>query len=195
MDGHAREVGACLSRRGPTRAAQVGEANRGVQDVDDVRVVEGYTPGSLGRVASLHGLYHHRHWGFGVFFEAKVATELASFLTAYEPGRDGFWTVARDGQVEAAIAIDGTDAPVHGAHLRWFIVSDAERGRGVGGQLLRTAMDFCRDRRYPSVHLWTFGGLDAARHLYEREGFELAEEHLGSTWGVEVLEQRFECAL
>ena len=50
-------------------------------------VVEGYVPGSLGRVASLHGSYYHEHWGFGVFFEAKVATELSAFLTSYQAGR------------------------------------------------------------------------------------------------------------
>lgn len=163
--------------------------------MNDFELVEGYVPGSLGRVASLHGSYYHQHWGFGVFFEAKVATELAAFLTGFQPERDGFWTVSVDGQVEGSIAIDGDGADSQGAHLRWFIVSDRLRGKGAGGELLRAAMDFCRARGYPSVHLWTFGGLDAARHLYEREGFQLTEQRLGSTWGVEVLEQRFDCVL
>ena len=163
--------------------------------MSDFEVLEGYVPGSLGRVASLHGSYYHEHWGFGVYFEAKVATELASFLTSYIPWRDGFWTVSVDGQVEASIAVDGSDAQGEGAHLRWFIVSDRLRGRGAGGELLHTAMEFCRARRYPSAYLWTFSGLEAARHLYEREGFALCEERPGTTWGSEVLEQRFECVL
>lgn len=163
--------------------------------MSDFEVIDGYVPGSLGRVASLHGACYHRDWGFGVFFEAKVATELASFLTSFQTGRDGLWTVSVDGQVEGSIAIDGDGADGHGAHLRWSIVSDRLRGRGAGGELLRTARDFCRARGYPSVYLWTFGGLDAARHLYEREGFVLTEQRLGSTWGLEVLEQRFDCLL
>ena len=137
-------------------------------------------------MASLHGSYYHEHWSFGVYFEAKVATELASFLTSYVPGRDGFWTVSVDGQIEASIAIDGSDAHGNGAHIRWFIVSDDLRGRGAGGELLGTAMRFCRTRGYPRVCLWTFGGLDAARHLYEREGFVLCEERPGTTWGSEA---------
>ena len=40
--------------------------------------------------------------------------------------------------------------------------------------------------------LWTFKGLDAARHLYERHGFRLAEEYAGAQWGVNLVEQRFE---
>lgn len=163
--------------------------------MSDFEVVRGYIPGSLGRVASLHASYYHEHWGFGLFFEAKVATELAQFLTAYDPDQDDFWTVSVDGQVEASIAIDGTHVETEGAHLRWFIVSDRLRGKGVGAQLLRTALDFCRAQGYPRVYLWTFGGLDAARHLYEREGFQLTEEGPGTQWGTEVLEQRFECVL
>jgi GNAT superfamily N-acetyltransferase len=158
-------------------------------------IVEGYVPGALDRVVSLHGSYYHEQWGFGAFFEAKVATELSAFLASYKAGRDGFWTVSRDGQVEGSIVIDGINAAGSGAHLRWFIVSDSLRGKGAGGRLLRTAMEFCREREYPSVHLWTFGGLEASRHLYEREGFQLMEEHAGTTWGTEVLEQRFECVL
>jgi hypothetical protein len=42
------------------------------------------------------------------------------------------------------------------------------------------------------VYLWTFEGLDAARHLYEKSGFRLALQKRGAQWGAEVNEQRFE---
>lgn len=160
-----------------------------------VDVVKGYLPGAIGRVAELHGTYYHRHWGFGLFFEAKVAAELADFLRRPDAGCDGFWTLSRDGRVEASIAIDGSRAAAAGAHLRWFIVADGLRGCGAGGRLLETAVDFCRERGFPSVHLWTFAGLDAARHLYEKAGFRLQEQRRGSMWGTEVEEQRFELPL
>jgi hypothetical protein len=35
----------------------------------------------------------------------------------------------------------------------------------------------------------------AARHLYEKEGFKLVEEHRGTQWGTAVNEQRFKCCL
>ena len=81
------------------------------------------------------------------------------------------------------------------AHLRWFIVSDALRGKGAGSQLLRTALDFCRDCGYGRVYLSTFEGLHAARHLYEKHGFRLVQERRGAQWGREVIEQRFELEL
>ena len=158
-----------------------------------VQIARGYIPGALGRVAELHGSYYHQHWGFGLFFEAKVATELAAFLGRYDKERDGFWTALHDdGRIEGAISIDGSHAATGGAHLRWFIVSDALRGKGVGNALMDAAMNFCRDRGHKQVYLWTFEGLLAARHLYEKKGFRLAEERMGSQWGREVNEQRFE---
>ena len=76
-------------------------------------------------------------------------------------------------------------------HLRWFITSDASRGKGVGTLLLCAALDFCKMRDYRNVYLWTFDELHAARHLYEKHGFRLASTQRGSQWGKEVNEQRF----
>jgi GNAT superfamily N-acetyltransferase len=79
--------------------------------------------------------------------------------------------------------------------LRWFITSDAIRGRGMGRQLLAQALAFCQQKAYPRVHLSTFEGLHAARHLYEKAGFQLMHQAPGQQWGVQVNEQVFECKL
>jgi GNAT superfamily N-acetyltransferase len=163
--------------------------------MSEIKITKGYIPGSIGRVAELHGAYYHNHWRFGLFFEAKVAVEVSEFLKRYDESRDGFWTVSLDGRVEGSITIDGIHAETEGAHLRWFIVSDALRGKGAGNQLIKSAISFCRKKGYNKVYLWTFEGLDAARHLYEKEGFKLVEEQRGTQWGTEVNEQRFECTL
>ena len=163
--------------------------------VSDVEIVRGYVPGAIGRVAELHGTYYQRDWKFGFFFEAKVATELAAFLGRYDERRDGFWVASLEARIEGAITIDGLHADDEGAHLRWFIMSDALRGRGVGRRLITTAIDFCRSREYRRVFLWTFKGLAAARHLYETTGFTLVEHRHGVQWGTEVEEQRFELQL
>ena len=52
-------------------------------------------------------------------------------------------------------------------------------------------MVFCDRRSFRETHPWTFKGLDAARTLYERHGFELTDEFFGDQWGREVLEQKF----
>ena len=157
----------------------------------EIKIVRGYVPGALGRVAELHGVYYHDHWKFGLFFEAKVAVELSEFLNRYDQSRDGFWTASVDGRVEGSIAIDGIHGESEGAHLRWFIMSDALRGKGAGNRLIKAAVSFCKSRHYSKIYLWTFDGLGAARHLYEKAGFKLVEEHKGTQWGTEVKEQRF----
>jgi GNAT superfamily N-acetyltransferase len=98
-----------------------------------------------------------------------------------------------DGHVEGSIAIDGQYAAEEGAHLRWFIVSDALGGQGAGNRLLDAAMEFCRNKSFSKTFLWTFDGLFPARHLYEKASFVPVEQRSGAQWGIEVKEQRFEC--
>jgi GNAT superfamily N-acetyltransferase len=61
--------------------------------------------------------------------------------------------------------------------------------------LIHLAVGFCRDRGYPNVYLWTFEGLNAARRLYESNGFSLCEEHAVAQWGQLIREQKFEMNL
>jgi GNAT superfamily N-acetyltransferase len=163
--------------------------------MDDVELRRGYVPGAIGRVVELHGMYYHAHWGFGAFFEAQVASGLAGFFGRYDPLRDGFWIASVSGRIEGSITIDAAHATDDGAHLRWFILSDALRGRGIGNRLVHAAVEFCRAKGYPSIYLWTFEGLNAARHLYEKAGFRLVQQRRGKQWGTEVSEQRFEMRL
>ena len=157
-----------------------------------IEIQRGYIPGAIGRVVELCSTYYHDNWGFGVVFEAKAAADLADFLSNYEPARDGFWTVWLNGHIEGHISIDGRHVADRGAHLRYFIVSDTLRSQGIGNQLMKIAMDFCNEADYRHVFLWTFEGLHAARHLYEKYGFHLVEQRIGTQWGKEVNEQRLE---
>ena len=157
--------------------------------------IDGYVPGAIGRIAEMHARYYSDHWKFGKYFEAKVATELSEFAGRFDDRRDGFWTACSDNRVQGSIIIDGIKADSEGAHLRWYIVSENIHGQGIGRQLISIAMDFCRKRHYKQVFLWTFAGLDAARHLYENSGFKLVHEQQGSQWGKTVTEQKYVCEL
>jgi GNAT superfamily N-acetyltransferase len=155
----------------------------------------GYLPGSIGRIVELHATYYHLNWGFGLFFEARVAKEMSEFLSRFDERRDGFWTICLNHQVEGSIAIDGMKATTEGAHLRWFILSPETRGRGFGNRLMEEAISFCKKRGYSKIYLCTFEGLHAARNLYEKFGFKLVEETEGTQWGTKVIEQKFELTL
>jgi len=155
----------------------------------------GYVPGAIGRVAELHGRYYHEHWGFGLYFESKVAADLSEFLCRFNEARDGFWVASDEEKIVGSIAIDGIHHDSKGAHLRWFIVAPENQGQGIGNILIREAVEFCRRKKFKRVYLWTFVGLDVARHLYERWGFRLREQHEGNQWGKTVAEQMFELVL
>jgi DNA-binding MarR family transcriptional regulator/GNAT superfamily N-acetyltransferase len=158
--------------------------------LEATNVVEGYRPGCIGDIASLHARFYSEHWGFGSYFEKKVATELAEFAGALPAEGKALWLYVENGRSLASLAIDG-DVASGVAHLRWFIVDDSLRGTGVGRQLMTRAMQFVDRQRFRETYLWTFKGLDSARHLYELFGFTLTSESEGVQWGTEVTEQRF----
>jgi GNAT superfamily N-acetyltransferase len=154
-------------------------------------VLTGYFPGVLGKITELHATYYHEHWGFDISFETQVGTELCEFMRRFRGETDGFWVARADGRFAGAVAIDGSRTKEEGARLRWFIVEPRLQGLGIGRTLISSAIRFCRRIGHKRVLLWTFEGLDQARHLYEREGFCLAEEHDVNQWGAWIKEQKF----
>ncbi|MGI9435770.1 MAG: GNAT family N-acetyltransferase [Geminicoccaceae bacterium] len=151
----------------------------------------GYCSGLIGRIIEMHARYYSRTTGFGVVFETKVARELAEFATRLDRPGNMIWHAEHDGLIIGSIAIDGCDLGQNRAHLRWFIIDDGFRAHGLGKALLDEAIGFCDRHGFDEVHLWTLKGLDAARQLYERNGFELAEEYRGDQWGREITEQKY----
>ena len=158
-----------------------------MQDIE----ISGYYPGVVGKITEIHAVYYHENWGFDVSFETEVGKELSEFVGQFDADRDGLWVATKHGEFAGAIAIDGHHAFTEGVRLRWFIVVPEFQKSGIGKKLILRALDFCKDKRYPKVYLWTFEGLHAARHLYEKFGFELSEQREGEQWGTRVTEQKF----
>jgi GNAT superfamily N-acetyltransferase len=164
--------------------------------MDDIEIT-GYVPGAIGRITELHGTYYHQNWGLGLYFEAKVASDLASFMTRIDPARDGIWLAKSEEQIVGGIVIDGIHAEGEGAKLRYFIIDPAYQGRGIGNRLMDAAMSFCKQVGFKRVYLTTFSGLTSARHLYEKYGFRLTYEKDGAhlTGNPDLTEQGFEALL
>nr|WP_319484849.1 bifunctional helix-turn-helix transcriptional regulator/GNAT family N-acetyltransferase [uncultured Cohaesibacter sp.] len=161
------------------------------QSAPEPRIGTGYRPGLIGQIASLHSQFYFDLVGFGPVFEAIVASGMSEFVGRLENPCNEFWHLSEHGRFLASIALDGEDIGNNVAHLRWFIVDDCLRGKGVGRKILESALAFADDHGFDETHLSTFKGLDAARHLYEATGFELVEEKPDTTWGTEVIEQQF----
>ncbi|CZT34826.1 bifunctional helix-turn-helix transcriptional regulator/GNAT family N-acetyltransferase [Rhizobium sp. 9140] len=155
-----------------------------------ITIESGYRSGIIGRSAEIHAAFYRRV-GFGAYFEAQVAAGLAAFVQRLDKPVNGLWSAVESLRIVGTVAIDGEDLGAGLAHLRWFIVDDGQRGGGAGRRLLSEALSFCDRLGFRETHLWTFRGLDAARHLYEANGFVLDDEQPGRQWGEEVTEQRF----
>jgi GNAT superfamily N-acetyltransferase len=158
-------------------------------------VIGGYYPGVVGKITEIHAVYYHEHWGFDVSFETQVGRELSVFMSEFDDDRDGFWVATRGGKFAGSIAIDGHNTPADGARLRWFIVDPEFQNAGLGQELIARAVEFCKQKKYPKIFLWTFEGLDAARRLYEQQHFQLSETHDADQWGRRIKEQKFELIL
>lgn len=162
----------------------------------------GYTPGALGRIIELHETYYSEYWNLDYEFSREVAVELAAFLGRYDDAQDRLWLVLSDPdgvgerEIMGSLVIDGghTDDE-EGGRLRWVILAPGLHGRGIGRELMDRAMAFCKATGFERVYLWTYEGLEAARHLYEAHGFSLVEEITRQDWGPEITYQKFEVYL
>jgi ribosomal protein S18 acetylase RimI-like enzyme len=159
--------------------------------LNDWALNTGLQAGLLGNITAAHGKYYADKWGFGVFFEAKVARECGGFLERAQPD-DLVLSAWQNSVFLGSMIVDLHDPDAHDmAHLRWFIVS--QPGLGIGRAMMARAVQHL-DGLGKACFLTTFSGLDAARKLYEDFGFVLVEETESQTWGISVAEQRFERA-
>jgi DNA-binding MarR family transcriptional regulator/ribosomal protein S18 acetylase RimI-like enzyme len=164
-----------------------------IETFNDNRFVfkSGYRAGVVGRIVEMQANYYSELTGFGWLFESTIAAGLAEFVSRVHKPKNFLCTVTLANRVVGSIVIDGEDLGDNIGHLRWFFLEEETRGKGFGNKLMRKAMEFCAANGFTEVHLWTFKGLDSARALYERYGFQLVEERSGKQWGKQVLEQRY----
>jgi len=150
-------------------------------------------PGDIGYLTYLHGISYAKEYGYDPTFEAYVAHGLAEFVQSFSPDRDRIWMAETSGQIIGSIAIIGHSKL--GAQLRWFLVHPDYRGLGLGRELAKEALLFCRGHGYKTIFLWTTSELSVARHLYTSIGFRKTEEQTHAIWGKEVTEERYDLHL
>ncbi|MEP5760350.1 MAG: helix-turn-helix domain-containing GNAT family N-acetyltransferase [Litoreibacter sp.] len=167
------------------------ERERATDAMPEIEVQEGYRPGVIASVAHMHSSFYSQHYGFGAVFERKVATEMSEFMGRIDNPVNTTFSAYVGDELMGSVSLDSEDLSEGASHLRWFIVSPRAQGMGIGNLLIGKAKAFVDDNAFDRTCLWTFKGLDAARHLYEKHGFTLAHETPGTQWGTEVIEQEF----
>ena len=126
-------------------------------------------------------------------FEALVAEILGAFIRGHDPERERAWIAWQRGERLGSVFV--VDAGGGTAKLRLFLLVPEARGRGLGRLLLRTCLDWSRERGYARMRLWTHESHRAACALYAAEGFALVESRPTRSFGCDVIEQEWERAL
>jgi len=150
-------------------------------------------PGDIGYIIYLHGILYAKEFGYDQTFESYVAAGLAEFIQSFSPSEDRIWLAEISGRIIGSIAIVGHSREA--AQLRWFLVHPDYRGLGLGKELLKKALQFCKKRKHETIFLWTTSELKEAGHLYTRFGFIKTEEKTHQIWGKKVTEERYRLPL
>jgi len=146
-------------------------------------------PGDIGYLTYIHGILYAKEYDYDQTFEAYVAGGLAEFVQLFSPDKDRIWLAEINGRIIGSIAVVGHSKS--DAQLRWFLVHPEYRGLGIGKELLKDALQFCKERKYKTIFLWTTIELLEAGHLYTRFGFAKTEEKTHEIWGKKVTEERY----
>ncbi|HEY7488937.1 MAG TPA: helix-turn-helix domain-containing GNAT family N-acetyltransferase [Streptosporangiaceae bacterium] len=153
----------------------------------DAYVLRPLRPGDFGWVVHRHGVLYAEEYGWDATFEALVARIVADYIDKHDPRRENAWIAEVDGDpVGCVFCVQRDDTT---AQLRLLLVEPSARGMGIGARLVDECLAFARRAGYRSMMLWTNDVLAAARRIYQRAGFQLAEQGGHHSFGHDLVEQ------
>lgn len=91
----------------------------------------------------------------------------------YGGPKDSFFVIEEAGHIVGTVGVK--QETEEEALLRRFFVHPDYRGRGYGGELLKTAIAFCRDNGYKRIYFRCTDRMSDAMKLCAKEGFKEIE--------------------
>jgi DNA-binding MarR family transcriptional regulator/GNAT superfamily N-acetyltransferase len=201
LDTRSREeVGEMLGDLSERNQLRLLEAMRTIEGIlskgfkfSEPFILRPHEPGDLGWVVHRHGVLYAQEYGWDERFEALVAQIVADFANNYDPAKERCWIAEIGGGIVGCVFLVRASDTV--AKLRLLLVEPEARGLGLGTRLVEECIRFARSRGYRTLTLWTNSVLDAARYIYEGQGFKLVEEEEHHSFGHDLVGQNWELAL
>ncbi|WP_170788433.1 GNAT family N-acetyltransferase [Ruegeria lacuscaerulensis] len=156
-------------------------------------VIRLFHPSDVPWLVAQHGLLYERDEGFDKSFARLVQQILDEFVATHDPSCDRGWIAEQAGVPLGSIFCVRLDETI--AKLRLFFLMPEARGKGLGKRLLHTCMDHARDTGFEKMSLWTHESHRAACALYQATGWQLTGSKPVHSFGVDLVEQRWEIRL
>lgn len=152
-----------------------------------------HQPGDIGWIVHRHGVLYWQEYGWDERFEALVAEIAAKFVQNFDPKRERCWVAERDHELVGSVMLVKESEEV--ARLRLLLVEPKARGLGIGARLVDECVNFARRAGYRKITLWTQSVLTAARHIYQKAGFEVVHEERHCEFGYDLVSETWEMKL
>jgi DNA-binding MarR family transcriptional regulator/GNAT superfamily N-acetyltransferase len=150
-------------------------------------------PGDMGWVVQRHGALYAQEYGWNEQFEALVAEIVARFVKDFDPRWERCWIAEVNGENAGSIFLVKQAEGV--AKLRLLLVEPQARGLGLGGRLVSECIRQARQMGYQKMTLWTNDVLLAARHIYQKAGFQCIEREPYQGFGHDLVSETWEMVL
>jgi DNA-binding MarR family transcriptional regulator/GNAT superfamily N-acetyltransferase len=195
-----REIEATLKKLSPAdqarlvQAMQTTEELLGAQPEHKVSyILRTHQPGDMGWVVHRHGILYAEEYAWDEQFEALVAEIVTNFIRNYDSKRERCWIAEKDGDNAGSVfLVKQSDST---AKLRLLLVEPNARGLGIGSRLVSECIKFAQQAGYSKITLWTNSILTAARHIYQKAGFQLVNEQPHQSFGHDLIAETWDLEL
>ncbi|MCH4168694.1 MAG: helix-turn-helix domain-containing GNAT family N-acetyltransferase [Streptococcaceae bacterium] len=126
-------------------------------------------------------------------WEKYLVQGVLELVENFDEAKECLFILECNGEQAGCVAIKQVEAGI--AQFRYFFLEPELRGLGLGRQLIQKALEFCQEKDYNQVFLWTVSAQETARFLYQKAGFKITETHATSDWGTQVIEERWDLKL
>ncbi|WP_454199073.1 bifunctional helix-turn-helix transcriptional regulator/GNAT family N-acetyltransferase [Nocardia sp. Marseille-Q1738] len=193
------EVGALLDAQTPAARTRLLDAMHTIQQILDRPadapsfVLRAPRPGEYGWVIQRHAELYAQEYGWDGTYEELIVRIVADYLGSHDERCERAWIAESEGRPVGSVFCVREDETT--ARLRLLLVEPAARGLGVGSALVGECLRFAAAAGYREIVLWTNDVLTAARHVYQRAGFELVEQSPHHSWGHDLVGQTWRRSL